>query len=149
MSVSGIVPRPSTSASGSPWSQHTTTPSGASTMPSIFWSRKWRGRAAASVAGAGVEAVGLAQPLALGQPADLHARGDLADDDQPPRLHQPDRRRPVRGAEDPLQRVGRDLVGAEAADVAALADHPVDGGAGVLGVAPAARIGRALGGAGG
>ena len=101
------------------------------------------------LAGARVEAVGLAQALALGEPADLDARRQSRDDDEPPRLHEPDGRRAVRGLEHAPQDVGRDLVGAEAPDVAALGDDAVHGGARVVAVAPAPRIGRPLGGAGG
>ena len=99
------------------------------------------------VAGALVESVRLPQPLALGHPPDLDARVLALDDDQPPRLHQPDRRGAVGGREDPLEHVGRHRIGAEAADVAPLGDHAVDGGALVVGVAPAGRLGRALRGA--
>ena len=53
----------------------------------------------------------------------------LAHDDQPPRLHQPDRRRAVRGPEDALEHVVRDGVRPEAADVPPLGDRAVDRGA--------------------
>src|SRR5206468_11925434 len=41
------------------------------------------------------EAVRLAQALAPGEAADRHARPEVANDDEAPRLHQPDRRRAV------------------------------------------------------
>ncbi|HEY1540115.1 MAG TPA: hypothetical protein VGF63_12010, partial [Solirubrobacteraceae bacterium] len=39
-----------------------------------------------------VEAIGLAQALALGEPADLDPGRERRHDDQPPRLHEPDGR---------------------------------------------------------
>src|SRR5205823_12247276 len=66
------------------------------------------------------EAVRLAQPLAPPEAADRHARAELADDDKPPRLHQPDRRRAVRRLEHALEHLPRHLAGPEAADVAPL-----------------------------
>ena len=53
----------------------------------------------------------------------------------------------VGGGEHPPEHPLGHRVGAEAADVAALGEHAVDGGAGVVVVAPAARVGGALGGA--
>ena len=137
----GIVPRPSTSRSGSPWSQQTTTPSGASTTPSIFWSRNWRARSSKR------SAWRRRSRWASRRIADAGRR--RAHDDEPPRLHQADRRGPVRGREHPLEHVVRDGVGPEAPDVPPLGDHPVDRGADVVGIAPAARVGGALGRPGG
>jgi hypothetical protein len=99
------------------------------------------------VAGALVEAIGLAQALALGEPADLDARVERLDDDHPPRLHETDGRRAVSGLEQQAQGRLRNRVGAEAPDVAPLGDHAVHGrGRGGV-VAPAAWIGGALAGA--
>ena len=97
------------------------------------------------VRGALGEVFALAQALALGEAADLDPGLDLADDDQPPGLHQADRRGLVGGPEDAIEDVGGNLVGAEAADVAALGDDPVDGLTLLGGVAPTTRIGRSLG----
>src|SRR5207302_4993809 len=55
------------------------------------------------LAGALVEAVGLAQALALGEAADCHAPAQLAHDDDPPRLHEPDGGSAVGGLEHALQ----------------------------------------------
>ena len=99
------------------------------------------------VASTVVEAVGLAQALALGEPADLDPGLQRGHDDQPPRLHEPDGRRAVGGLEHAPQDVGRDVVGAEAADVAAVGDDAMHRRARVVVVAPALRVRRALGGA--
>ena len=98
--------------------------------------------------GALVEAIRLPQPLALDQPANLDARRGIAQHDQPPRLHEPDRRRTMRCLEDPLQDVGGDLVRSEAPDVATLRDRAIDRRSHVVGIAPAHRVGRPLGGPG-
>ncbi len=91
-----------------------------------------------------VEVLRLAQALARGDVADRDARPGAADDDEPPRLHEPDRRRAVRRREHALEHVLGHRVGAEAADVAALGDDAVHGVQRVVVVAPAARVGGAL-----
>ena len=78
------------------------------------------------VPGSLVELLGLPQALALGERADLAACLNVTDDDQAPRLHQPDRGRLVRRLEHPAEHLLFDLVGSEAADVASLSDHVVD-----------------------
>ena len=91
-----------------------------------------------------VEASGLAQALARRHVADRDARRRLPDDDEPPGLHEPDRRRAVGGGEDAVEHVAGHRIGPEAADVAALGDDAVDRLEVVVAVAPAARIGGAL-----
>ncbi|MBW3654019.1 MAG: hypothetical protein KY433_10640 [Actinobacteria bacterium] len=82
--------------------------------------------------------------VARGDVADRDPRLAATDHDQPPRLHEPDRWRAVRRAQHPLEHVVGHGVRTEAADVAALGDHAVDGLQRVVVVAPAARIGGAL-----
>jgi hypothetical protein len=90
--------------------------------------------------GAVLEAIGLAQALPLGEAADRAAGGRLTHHDEAPGLHQPHRRGAVGGAEDPLEHLIRYLLGAVAAHVAALGDHPVDGIARLGGKAPPLRV---------
>jgi hypothetical protein len=73
-----------------------------------------------------IELLGLPQALALGERADLAACLNVTDDDQAPRLHQPDRGRLVGRLEHPAEHLLFDVVGSEAADVASLGDHVVD-----------------------
>ena len=66
-------------------------PSGASTMPSIFWSRNWRARSSKRSA--------WRRRSRWASRRTAIRVASVAHDDQPPRLHQPDRRRAVRGLE--------------------------------------------------
>ena len=135
--MAGIVDRPRTSVPSGGATQHTHTPTGASSTPSTFWSRKDRAR--------GPKRGGLARALALGQGA--HARAGLgaAHDDEAPRLRQPDRRRAVRRLEHAFEQRVVDRVGPEAADVAAPVDDRGERGAGGVVESPAARVGGAVG----
>ena len=99
------------------------------------------------LAGALVEPARLAQALALSEASHRDPGVDVADHDQPPRLHQPDRRRAVRRRQHAFEHVVVNRVRTEAPHIAALGDHAVHDLPLGLVVAPAARVGRALGGA--
>ncbi len=71
-----------------------------------------------------VEVPRLGQPLARGERLHRGLRAFVADHDEPPGLHQSDRRRLVGGLQHSRQHLRRDRLRAEAPDVAALADRP-------------------------
>ncbi|MGA2929521.1 MAG: hypothetical protein ABSG43_26735 [Solirubrobacteraceae bacterium] len=96
------------------------------------------------VAGALVEVLGLDEPLARDQSLHRSLGPLVADHDEPPRLHQADRRRLVGGLQQSRQQRIVERLGTETADVAPLRDRAPDAGAGGL-VEPAGRrIGGAL-----
>jgi hypothetical protein len=90
-SASGNVARPSTPAAGARLSQQTTTPSGASRIPSQVSRR------------IGIELTRLFQSLGVGHRRSAGAQVGVVDDEKPPGLAVPDRRRGMTGAEHPVQ----------------------------------------------